>query len=119
MRNISALLFGCVLLSGSAAWAQTAPVSPVALPGSFWVSAGDVGPATPRSVGESTADFGVPVTYMSSGIPDVDSAFGYGHLDGNRGVEPENFREYRIRVITEKLEAMPDLVDRLYKRYAE
>jgi transcriptional regulator with XRE-family HTH domain len=35
------------------------------------------------------------------------------------GVEPEHFREYRIRVITEKLEAMPDLVDRLYKRYAE
>ena len=31
-------------------------------------------------------------------------------------VEPEHFREYRIRVITEKLEAMPDLVDRLYKR---
>jgi transcriptional regulator with XRE-family HTH domain len=33
-------------------------------------------------------------------------------------VEPEHFREYRIRVITERLEAMPDLVDRLYKRYA-
>jgi transcriptional regulator with XRE-family HTH domain len=33
------------------------------------------------------------------------------------GVEPEHFREYRIRVITERLEAMPDLVDRLYKRY--
>lgn len=33
------------------------------------------------------------------------------------GVEPEHFREYRVRVITEKLEAMPDLVDRLYKRY--
>ena len=33
------------------------------------------------------------------------------------GVEPEHFREYRIRVITEKLEAMPELVDRLYKRY--
>jgi transcriptional regulator with XRE-family HTH domain len=31
-------------------------------------------------------------------------------------VEPEHFREYRIRVITERLEAMPDLVDRLYKR---
>ena len=31
-------------------------------------------------------------------------------------VEPEHFREYRVRVITEKLEAMPDLVDRLYKR---
>ena len=32
------------------------------------------------------------------------------------GVEPEHFREYRIRVITERLETMPDLVDRLYKR---
>jgi len=31
-------------------------------------------------------------------------------------VEPEHFREYRVRVITERLEAMPDLVDRLYKR---
>ena len=32
------------------------------------------------------------------------------------GVEPEHFREYRLRVITERLEAMPDLIDRLYKR---
>lgn len=31
-------------------------------------------------------------------------------------VDPEHFREYRLRVITEKLEALPDLVDRLYKR---
>jgi len=32
------------------------------------------------------------------------------------GVEPAHFREYRLRVITERLEAMPDLIDRLYKR---
>ena len=32
------------------------------------------------------------------------------------GVEPEHFREYRLRVITEKLERMPDLIDRLYRR---
>ena len=32
------------------------------------------------------------------------------------GVEPEHFREYRLRVITERLEAMPELIDRLYKR---
>ena len=32
------------------------------------------------------------------------------------GVEPEHFREYRLRVITDRLETMPDLVDRLYKR---
>jgi transcriptional regulator with XRE-family HTH domain len=35
------------------------------------------------------------------------------------GVEPEHFREYRLRVITSKLEAMPDLIDRLYKRLGE
>lgn len=32
------------------------------------------------------------------------------------GVEPEHFREYRLRVITDRLESMPDLIDRLYKR---
>lgn len=32
------------------------------------------------------------------------------------GVEPEHFLEVRIRAITERLEAMPDLVDRLYRR---
>jgi transcriptional regulator with XRE-family HTH domain len=31
-------------------------------------------------------------------------------------VEPEHFREFRLRAITEQLEAMPDMVDRLYKR---
>jgi len=35
------------------------------------------------------------------------------------GVEPEHFREYRLRVITERLEQMPDLIDRLYKRLGE
>jgi transcriptional regulator with XRE-family HTH domain len=35
------------------------------------------------------------------------------------GVEPEHFLEYRLRVITERLEQMPDLIDRLYKRLSE
>ena len=34
------------------------------------------------------------------------------------GVESEHFREYRLRVIADRLEEMPDLVDRLYKRLA-
>jgi transcriptional regulator with XRE-family HTH domain len=42
-----------------------------------------------------------------------------GRLAGALGVEAEHFREYRIRVITEKLEQMPDLVDRLYRRLSE
>ena len=40
-------------------------------------------------------------------------------LAGALGVEPEHFREYRVRVITERLERMPELVDRLYKRLGE
>ncbi len=31
-------------------------------------------------------------------------------------VEPEHFREYRLRAITDRLEQMPELIDRLYKR---
>lgn len=34
------------------------------------------------------------------------------------GVKVDHFREVRIRVITEKLEEMPELVERLYKRLA-
>ena len=32
------------------------------------------------------------------------------------GVEPEHFIEYRVREITRRLEKMPDLVDRLYRK---
>ena len=31
-------------------------------------------------------------------------------------VEPEHFREYRLRSITERLEAMPALIARLYRQ---
>jgi transcriptional regulator with XRE-family HTH domain len=39
-------------------------------------------------------------------------------LAGALEVEPEHFREYRLRAITERLEAMPELIDRLYRRLA-
>ena len=32
------------------------------------------------------------------------------------GVEPEHFREYRLRVVTERLQRMPELIDRLFRR---
>ena len=32
------------------------------------------------------------------------------------GVEPEHFREYRLRVISDKLEQLPAMIDRLYKQ---
>ncbi len=40
-------------------------------------------------------------------------------LAGALDVEPEHFREYRLRVITQKLEEMPELIDRLYRRLGE
>ena len=39
-------------------------------------------------------------------------------LAGALGVEPDHFREYRVRVITERLERSPELIDRLYRRFA-
>jgi transcriptional regulator with XRE-family HTH domain len=37
-------------------------------------------------------------------------------LAGALEVEPEHFREYRLRMITDRLEAMPGLIDRLYRQ---
>ena len=37
-------------------------------------------------------------------------------LAGALGVQPAHFREYRLRVIIDRLETRPDLIDRLYKR---
>ena len=39
-----------------------------------------------------------------------------GQLAKALEVEPEHFREYRLRMITERLEAMPALIDRLYRQ---
>lgn len=35
------------------------------------------------------------------------------------GVEPDHFREVRVRLVTERLEELPDLVNRLYKKLSE
>ena len=84
------------------------------------------GPTLERLMGESG------VTYRGLAAQTKLSAGYLNHLvHGNRpvpsdeivqkladalGVEPEHFREYRLRVITDRLEEMPDLIDRLYKR---
>jgi transcriptional regulator with XRE-family HTH domain len=34
------------------------------------------------------------------------------------GVDAEHFREYRLRAVVDELERSPELIDRLYKRYA-
>jgi hypothetical protein len=37
-------------------------------------------------------------------------------LAGALGVEAEHFREYRLRVITDRLEQLPEMIDRLYRQ---
>jgi transcriptional regulator with XRE-family HTH domain len=85
------------------------------------------GPTLERLMGETG------VTYRALAAQTKLSAGYLNHLvHGNRpvpsneiveklakalGVEPEHFREYRLRVITDRLEEMPDLIDRLYKRF--
>ena len=84
------------------------------------------GPTIQRLMGEQN------ITYRSLADKTGLSAGYLNHLvHGNRpvpsddvieelgkalGIEPEHFREVRIRRIAERLEKMPDLIDRLYKR---
>jgi transcriptional regulator with XRE-family HTH domain len=39
-----------------------------------------------------------------------------GRLAESLDVKPEHFHEYRLRVITQRIEATPELADRLYQR---
>ena len=56
------------------------------------------------------------VTYRGLAAKTDLSAEVVARLAGALGVEPEHFREYRLRVITDKLEQLPAMIDRLYKQ---
>ena len=85
------------------------------------------GPAVERLMNESgttyrslAAKTGLSAGYLNHlvhGNRPVPSNDVIGRLSNALEVEPEYFREYRLRAITEQLEAMPELVDRLYRRY--
>jgi transcriptional regulator with XRE-family HTH domain len=72
--------------------------------------------ATYRSLAEGTGLSAGYLNHLVHGNRPVPSNDVISALAKALRVEPEHFREYRIRVITERLETMPDLVDRLYKR---
>ena len=71
---------------------------------------------TYRSLADKTKLSAGYLNHLVHGNRPVPSDKVVGQLAKALGVEPEHFREYRLRVITSKLEAMPDLIDRLYKR---
>jgi transcriptional regulator with XRE-family HTH domain len=89
-------------------------------------SAEGFGPAIERLMNESgttyrglAAKTGLSAGYLNHlvhGNRPVPSNDVIERLASALDVEPEHFREYRLRVITEQLEEMPDMVDRLYKR---
>ena len=71
---------------------------------------------TYRALAEKTGLSAGYLNHLVHGNRPVPSDDVIAVLGGALGVEPEHFREYRLRVITQRLEAMPDLIDRLYKR---
>ena len=71
---------------------------------------------TYRSLAEKTKLSAGYLNHLVHGNRPVPSDDVMRTLASALGVEPEHFREYRLRVITERLERMPDLIDRLYRR---
>jgi len=74
---------------------------------------------TYRSLAEETGLSAGYLNHLVHGNRPVPSDDVLRTLADALGVEREHFREYRIRVITDRLEELPDLVDRLYRRLAE
>ena len=71
---------------------------------------------TYRALAEKTELSAGYLNHIVHGNRPVPSNDVLARLAGAFGVQPEHFREYRIRVITDRLEEMPRLVDRLYKQ---
>ena len=74
---------------------------------------------TYRALAEKTKLSAGYLNHLVHGNRPVPSNDVVGTLAAALGVEADHFREYRIRLITERLEAMPELIDRLYKRLGE
>ena len=71
-----------------------------------------------RSLAETTGLSAGYLNHLVHGNRPVPSDDVVKTLADALGVEAEHFREFRIRVITERLEAMPELVDRLFRRFS-
>lgn len=71
---------------------------------------------TYRGLGAETGLSAGYLNHLVHGNRPVPSDDVVERLAGELGVEPEHFLEYRVRKITEQLERMPELVDRLYRR---
>jgi transcriptional regulator with XRE-family HTH domain len=73
---------------------------------------------TYRSLAEKTGLSAGYLNHLVHGNRPVPSDDVINELAQALGVEPEHFREVRVRRIAERLESMPELIDRLYRRLA-
>ena len=73
---------------------------------------------TYRGLAERTGLSAGYLNHLVHGNRPVPSNEVLGRIAKALGVKPDYFREVRVRVITEKLEQTPALVERLYKRLA-
>jgi transcriptional regulator with XRE-family HTH domain len=72
--------------------------------------------ATYRSLAEQTGLSAGYLNHLVHGNRPVPADDVIRDLARALGVDAEHFKEVRIRRITDRLEQMPDLIDRLYKR---
>ncbi len=73
---------------------------------------------TYRGLGAKTGLSAGYLNHLVHGNRPVPSKKVVERLAAALGVEPEHFHEYRLRVIADRLEQMPELVDRLYRKLA-
>jgi transcriptional regulator with XRE-family HTH domain len=71
---------------------------------------------TYRALAEKTGLSAGYLNHLVHGNRPVPSDDVISELGQALGVEPEHFREVRVRRIAERLESMPELIDRLYRR---
>ena len=74
---------------------------------------------TYRALADRTSLSAGYLNHLVHGNPPGPSSDGLQVRAHALGVDAEHFREYRLRVITERLEEMPEMIDRLYKRFVE
>ncbi|MBA2293900.1 MAG: helix-turn-helix transcriptional regulator [Actinobacteria bacterium] len=71
---------------------------------------------TYRALAEKTGLSAGYLNHIVHGNRRVPSTDVIGRIGKALGVKPDHFREVRVRIIIDKLEETPALVDRLYKR---
>jgi transcriptional regulator with XRE-family HTH domain len=72
-----------------------------------------------RVLGERTGLSAGYLNHLAHGNRPAPSSDVIASIARGLGVDPDHFREYRIRLVVERLEASPSQLDRLYRRLVD